>query len=85
MVMSARSVLCDSRQTYQHFLPRKSALPATGRVNTAVFHLTISRSMSEWISIRSTLGPDWRLDYRWFFGLVLWAGRMIAPWFDQNS
>jgi hypothetical protein len=56
-------------------------------VNTAVFHLTVSRSMSEW-----DLDPVPPRRARWAGGLslALWAGivvagRMIAyNWFDKN-
>jgi hypothetical protein len=57
-------------------------------VNTAVFHLTISRSMSEW---DLDPVPPGRARLAAGLSLVLWAGivvagRMIAyNWFDQNS
>jgi hypothetical protein len=57
-------------------------------VNTAVFHLTISRSMSEW---DLDAVPPSRARLAAGVSLVLWAGivvagRMIAyNWFDKNS
>lgn len=57
-------------------------------VNTAVFHLTISRSMSEW---DLDPVPPRRARLAGGLSLVLWAGivvagRMIAyNWFDKNS
>jgi hypothetical protein len=76
-------------KTYLNIFFRvKVAFLLLAGVNTAVFHLTIFRSMSEW-----DLDPVPPRRARWAAGLslVLWAGivvagRMIAyNWFDKNS